>query len=254
MKKQIVSILTLIICAMFAETTAIAQGIIIHKKNGEEIIVPYSALDSIATYTAEGNNEEINGHECVDLGLSVRWATCNVGAYSPEENGGYYAWGETEEKSGYSLSTYKWKTTNTNMWRMKKYSTYSDDSDFKTTLDPEDDVAHVKWGGSWRMPTKDEIMELVDKCTWEPTKHNNVNGCLVTGPNGNSIFLPATGFCNGEDPISMRGVSLDYWSATLEVNKYNDLWAYRISFFFDSNPSYSSFARHGGLSVRPVTE
>lgn len=252
MKKQIVSILTLIICAMFAETTAIAQGIIIHKKNGEEIIVPYSALDSIATYTAEGNNEEINGHECVDLGLSVRWATCNVGAYSPEEYGDHYAWGEICTKSRYEWTTYKW--CNGTGTSLTKYNTdsYYGIVDNKTVIDLEDDVAHVKWGGSWRTPTLEEIKELVNKCTWEETTQNGQRGQLVKGPNGNRIFLPSTGFRIHTD-LHDSGLYSSYgyyWSATL-MNY--DHGAYYLYFNYDGIECDTQF-RYWGFTVRPVTE
>ena len=106
----------------------------------------------------------VNGYEAVDLGLSVRWATCNVGANSPEEYGGYYAWGETEEKKDYNWDTYKWCKGSYNTFT--KYCTNGSYGliDNKIELDAEDDVAHVKLGGDWRMPTFDEIKELIEKC------------------------------------------------------------------------------------------
>lgn len=148
----------------------------------------------------------------VNLGLSVKWAACNVGASSPEEYGGYYAWGETEEKSDYSWDTYKW--CNGSWDSMTKYCTdsYCRTVDNKTVLDPEDDVAHVKLGGSWRMPTLDEIEELCNECTWTSTTYNGVKGQLVTGPNGNSIFLPAAGYCRNTD-FEYRGLEGGYSSA-----------------------------------------
>ena len=132
----------------------------------------------------------------IDLGLpsGIKWASCNVGATEPWEYGGYYAWGETEEKSNYDTSTYKY--CNGSYFSMTKYCTSSSFGtvDNKTTLEPGDDVAHVKWGGSWRMPTKAEQDELRNNCTWTWTTLNGVDGYRVTGPNGNSIFLPAAGF------------------------------------------------------------
>ena len=250
MKKELVSILVFIVCAMFAEATAMAQGIIVHKKNGEEIILPYSTLDSIETYTEDV--EEIDGHECVDLGLSVKWATCNVGAYSPEEYGGYYAWGETEEKSDYDWDTYKWcKGTDDTM---TKYCTHSGDGTFdnRRTLTSSDDVATVKWGSKWRMPTKEEMKELVEDCTWTCTTQNEVNGMKVTGPNGNSIFLPAAGLRYGTD-LYYRGSTGYYWSATLDEGlSYR---AYSLLFYSGliSCDGYW-YDRSYGRSVRPVTE
>ena len=114
--------------------------------------------------------------EAVDLGLSVKWATHNVGATKPEEYGGYYAWGETDEKvKNYSDGTYKWNDGNN---AVVKYCTNGNDGivDNKTTLDPEDDVACIKWGSNWRMPTIEEQNELRDSCIWRWTKVNDVNG------------------------------------------------------------------------------
>ena len=135
----------------------------------------------------------------IDLGLSVLWATCNLGTSgfvsSPEEYGAYYAWGETGTKSNYSWETYKW--CNGSSTTLTKYNTYSNYGivDNKTELDPADDVAHVKLGGKWRMPTEEEWTELRTKCVWKETYNFNGSGIfgeVVTAPNGNSIFLPTT--------------------------------------------------------------
>ena len=137
-------------------------------------------------------NEE---HEYVDLGLpsGTLWATMNIGANSPEEYGDYFAWGETEPKENYDWSTYKWCNGSENT--MTKYCTYGyyGAVDGKTELEPEDDAASVNWGASWRMPTVEQLQELIDNCTWTSMQQNGVNGRLVTGPNGNTIFLPAAG-------------------------------------------------------------
>ena len=132
----------------------------------------------------------------VDLGLSVYWAECNLGVSKPEEYGDYYAWGETEPKESYSWSTYKFGTSPPGPF--SKYNTISifGSIDNKTVLEPEDDVAHVKLGGKWRMPTDAEWAELMEKCTWTwVTNYNGsgINGRLVKATNGNSIFLPAAG-------------------------------------------------------------
>ena len=122
----------------------------------------------------------INGHEWVDLGLSVKWATCNVGASKPSDYGNYYAWGETKTKPTYTEEN------------SKTYgkSSYNYDIGGKSSVD----AARANWGGTWRLPTMAECQELVDKCTWTPTTQGGSNGCRVSGPNGNSIFLPAAGF------------------------------------------------------------
>ncbi|MBR4849135.1 MAG: toll/interleukin-1 receptor domain-containing protein [Bacteroidaceae bacterium] len=199
-----------------------------------------------------GTSNIVNGHEYVDLGLpsGLKWATCNVGANSPEEYGGYYAWGETEEKSNYNWSTYKWCNGSENS--MTKYCTDSDNGtvDNKTVLDPEDDVAHVKWGGSWRMPTRAEQDELRNECTWSLTVQNGVNGYRVTGPNGNSIFLPAAGFRYSTSVLS-EGSSGFYWLSSLD--SYGSYCAYDLRFHDDNNDWMSSF-RCYGQSVRPVCD
>jgi formylglycine-generating enzyme required for sulfatase activity len=144
-------------------------------------------LTPAATPSNLGFRITLDMHDYVDLGLSVKWATCNVGATTPEEYGDYFAWGETSPKEIYGWNTYKWCDGTEN--NMTKYNT----TDGLTTLLPEDDAAHVHWGGQWRMPTKEERDELLDKCIWTWESVNGVEGFRATGPNGNSIFLPAAG-------------------------------------------------------------
>ena len=184
----------------------------------------------------------------VDLGLTVKWASCNVGATAPEEYGGYYAWGETEEKSDYEWYTYKY--CNGILTSMTKYCTSSSDGtiDNKTTLEPADDVASVKWGGKWRMPTLDEIKELKDNCTWEWTTLNGVKGYRVTGPNGNSIFLPAAGYSSGTEEYS-QGFVGGYWSSSLDSS--NSGRAYGL-FFISGSYVWVNNDRYYGRTVRPV--
>lgn len=206
-------------------------------------------LQLVAKFESKNN---INGYEYVDLGLpsGLKWATCNVGANKPEEYGGYYAWGETEEHSNYDWSTYKWCNGSYNS--MTKYCTDSDDGtvDYKTVLDPEDDVAHVKWGGSWRMPTEAELYELRNECTRTWTAQNGVNGYKVTGPNGNSIFLPAAGYRYGS-VVNGRCDYGFYWSSSL--GSYDSDYAFFLR-FVDGIFSWDSDYRFVGRSVRPVTE
>ena len=192
----------------------------------------------------------INGHKYVDLGLpsGLLWATCNVGASTPEGCGGYYAWGETEEKGNYDLSTYKW--CDGSEYTMTKYCTDSSYGtvDNKTVLDLEDDGAHVKWGGTWRMPTIEEQCELYNNCTWSWTTQNGVYGYKVTGPNSNSVFLPAAGYCNGTRAYD-RGSYGYYWSSSLcGSNRACDLH------FKSGGCGWYGDGRSYGLSVRPVSE
>ena len=223
------------------------------------------STDAVFTFIATKNStltahfaksNTINGHDYVDLGLpsGLKWATCNVGASKPEDYGGYYAWGETEEKSNYYWSTYKWcRGSDDNMTKYCGNSNYGK-VDNKTVLDPEDDVAHIQWGGSWRMPTKAELDELGNNCTWTWTTQNGVNGYNVTGPNGNSIFLPVTGRRLGTEAQG-RGSDGGYWSS---LSSYKSPIA--VCLFFDSDyygcgvGNRSVGNRELGLSVRPVSE
>ena len=192
------------------------------------------------------------GNEWVDLGLSVKWATCNLGASKPEEYGDYYAWGETVPKTDYSWANYKWANGKDN--KLTKYCTtnYHWDGtgipDNKSQLDLEDDAAHVTLGGKWRMPTVEEWTELIEKCQWEVTTQNGVNGMKVTGPNGNSIFIIAAGFKSTEfhwqDKIGY------YWSSLL-VNGVNIHNAQDLM-FAESKGYMAAYSRCTGLPIRPV--
>ncbi len=178
----------------------------------------------------------INGHEYVDLGLpsGLKWATCNVGASLPEEYGDYYAWGEIETKGKYSQ--FKSKTYGKRMSDVSGNSTY--------------DVARAKWGGSWRLPTKKELEELESKCKWEWVTINSKKGYKVTGPNGNSIFLPAAGFRDGSS-LDDAGEYGFYWSST--PYESGNSGAYYL--YFDSSYRYVNwYIRYRGRSVRPVSE
>ena len=190
-----------------------------------------------------------NGHEYIDLGLSVKWATMNVGANSPEEHGDYFAWGETQPKATYDWSTYKW--CNGSETTLTKYNTDSSYGtvDNKTQLDLSDDAARANWGGSWRMPTKAEQDELRNNCTWTWTTENGVNGYKVTSKsNGNSIFLPAAGFRSASS-LYEAGSFGYYWSSSLSTVTPN--YACVLHFYSDYVRSYNR-NRCLGFSVRPV--
>ena len=176
----------------------------------------------------------INGHEYVDLGLSVKWATCNVGASKPEDNGDYYAWGETEVKARYI-------DDNCETWGKNI-------DDIGGTAR---DVAYVKWGGTWRMPTDDEINELLDYCTFTWTSKYWVSGYKVTSiRNGKSIFLPAAGWRYGTS-LGNAGSGGYYWSSTPDESLTQD--AYYLFFGSDYHDWYWNY-RNNGQSVRPVSE
>ena len=181
--------------------------------------------------------------EYVDLGLSVKWATCNLGATKPSDYGHYYAWGETMVKADYSWNTYKWGTKS----NITKYN----DSDSKTVLDPEDDVATAKLGTPWRMPTAEEIKELIGVCTWKWTKKNGVAGYEVKGTNGNVIFLPAAGCREGFESQDIRTIGY-YWSSSLSDVPGGVCARY---LFFNSNDQNRIFVdRYKGFPIRPVRQ
>ena len=159
--------------------------------------------------------------EAVYLGLSVKWASYNVGAAKPEEFGGYYAWGETEVKEVYSAENYSYVIT-------------------ESFLPLKDDVANVKWGGEWRMPTSEEASELRLKCKWGSTEINGVKGDLVIGPNGKSIFLSECGQLNGTE---LEDFGIRYWTNTKYT--YGEKTARILS-------TTGTCRAYYGLTVRPV--
>ena len=187
----------------------------------------------------------------MDLGLSVYWATCNVGATTPEGYGDYFAWGETTTKETYSLESYS--LTKDDGSTFTKYN----DTDGKTTLEPTDDAATAKWGAAWRMPTEAEFEELCTNCYWEWTTINGVNGCKVTseveGYTDAAIFLPAAGWCYG-GPLEGRNIFWYYWSSSLYfgLEGVDDRRAYVLA--YNSGSEIQSCHRYAGLPVRPVTE
>ena len=190
--------------------------------------------------------------EYVDLGLpsGLKWATCNVGATKPEEYGDYFAWGEVEPKTTYTWSTYKYGKAVDQLTKYCNDSKYGKDgfTDNKIVLDPEDDAATANWGGAWRMPTKIEQDELRNNCIWDWITQNGVKGYKVTGPNGNSIFLPAAGYRNGTS-LSGAGSSGYYWSSSLRTS--NPDYAYYVR-FYSSDVYWDYDYRYYGFIVRPV--
>ena len=174
-----------------------------------------------------------NGHEWVDLGLpsGLKWATCNVGAKTPEQCGNYYAWGETKTKDEYTQAN---------------SLTYGKDMN-DISGNAQYDAATANWGGDWRMPTEEEMQELMNCCTLEWTKQNRIKGYKVTGPNGNSIFLPVTGIFSWNN----------FYSGTCDLSYYlistpNGKESYK-SFEFKSDYIYLGISpRCNGYSLRPV--
>ncbi len=202
--------------------------------------------------------------QAVDLGLSVKWASCNIGvttpegATTPEGYGNYYAWGETDSKKDYSLATYKYANEGERYhYKFTKYCTdaSSGDNGFidnKTVLEPEDDAATANWGDVWRMPTDAEWTELREQCTWTWTAQNGMNGYQVASKtNGNSIFLPAAGFRDGNAAPYVAGNRGYYWSSSLLENSSDGVW---IVTFNHEKVERDNNKRNKGLSVRPVQD
>ena len=197
---------------------------------------------------SDGENVELTKGEVIDLGLSVKWASYNVGASAPEEYGGLYGWADpTGEKTTSDLDVYP------------------------TPIPPENicgtkyDIARAKWGDDWRLPTVDEFKELVQKCDWYWATYKGTEGTLVVGPNGNSIFLPAGGCANdrlvGGNMIAGLGHTCYYWSGTLYGTKYQEYLNRAYFLYCDKytgDLTWSKYTqmnyRSTGHSVRPVID
>ena len=194
----------------------------------------YGEVMSFTTENSGATTGTLNGHDWVDLGLpsGLRWATCNVGAITPTAYGDYFAWGETTTKTTYSSSTY----------------TYSDNP---TTLPSNRDAATANWGSGWRMPTQTELNELINNCTVTWTTQNGVNGRLFTGPNGNSIFLPAAGYRGGSELRSAGSYGF-YWSSSLYSGNTDNAWY--LCFYSDNYGMYYFYGRYYGFTVRAVCQ
>ena len=193
---------------------------------------------TVDVFVKKGNTDT-DTHEYVDLGLpsGVKWATCNIGASSPEEYGDYFAWGETKPKDSYSKE-------NSETYGVRFYEpSISGDSKY--------DAARVAWGGKWRIPTLNEIKELVTKCKWSRTKYNNVEGMNVTGPNGKRIFLPAAGGRIDNELTDDVEYGI-FWGATIELGDFNDA----SILIFNSYVNEGEFwlPRYCGLPIRPVLD
>ncbi len=181
----------------------------------------------------DSEKQYINGHEYVDLGLSVMWATCNVGATSAEGYGDYFAWGETMAKE-----TYTWENSLTHDVRLGDI-----------VANKQYDAAQANWGGAWRMPSQAELNELKEKCNWKWVSQNGHNGYLVTGPSGKSIFLPVAGYREDDQLLNDEWGGY-YWSSTpCEDERY----AHRL-YFNETEVHVDNYTRSNGYSVRAVSE
>ncbi len=189
-------------------------------------------------------------HELVDLGLSVKWATCNIGAETPYEEGSKFAWGETSTKGTYNALTYEYCNCPENLSYCTNGNHYTkyNDTDKKTVLELTDDAASVNWGYVYRMPTQKEFQELLDSCNW--TWDSTHKGYTVTSKkNSNSIFLPAwSNYITGYEGI--------YWSRDLKSSSIP--YAYYLEIANSEHHSnvktVGNFKRTEGYSIRPVAE
>ncbi len=193
-----------------------------------------------------------NNHpHAIDLGLpsGTKWACCNVGASKPDDYGEYYAWGETNSKSAYTWKTYR-------HCNGKQKNCYDLGPSICGT---QYDVAHVKWGGRWNMPTSEQMKELISKCKHQWMSVNHINGYLFTGPNGRSIFMPAAGSKSESDKGDSRLFSLgdrgDYWTGMPVREKNRNHEAYYLKFYRNLvSGLHTDCWRSGGMSVRPVAK
>ena len=199
----------------------------------KKFVVGILSLMFVAMLNAcSSSGNENNGHKYVDLGLpsGVKWATCNIGANSPEEYGDFYAWGEVATKAEY---------TPRNSITFKRM-THGDVSG-----KAQEDEATANWGGAWRMPKVSEVHELINQCRWTLTELKGVKGYEVVGPNGNSIFLPAAG-----SSLNIPGEGGYYWSSTPDDSDIDH--SYNLYYDTEGLVGVFYYDRFYGQSIRPV--
>ena len=254
--RKIITLFTLMFC-MFATAQEVAVGEFLYIYHSDKTVeqISVSEIDNlkfveVETVQSPDSSSAALQYVAIDLGLpsGIKWASCNVGATTPEEAGGYFAWGEIEEKENYGWENYIW--CNGSGLSLTKYCVKEGYGtvDNKTLLDVENDVARAVCGGNWRMPTTAEMQELIDNCTWEWTSVNDVEGYRVIGSNGNNIFLPAAGL-NDNDAVENVGIGY-YWSVSVADD---DDCSCGLS-FDNGMKGCCNYKRFYGLTVRPVCE
>ena len=217
---------------------------------------------AVLLVSCESNSLEAGNEQTyVDLGLSVKWATCNVGAKTPQDAGGYFAWGEIRTKNNYSWWTYKW--CNNSPDALTKYSTdaeFASVVDKQTYLEKKDDVAAVHWGNQWRMPTRAEFQELMDSCIWletfkvdslyKDTVFIGLDSVLLgytikslDDAYTDSLFLPAAGFKFEDSHLDLNETA-SYWTSTLLENSPRNA--------YDAGSHSRAHDRCVGRPIRPV--
>lgn len=236
---------------LLTATQTSAQGWRIYKNNGSIVDYAYEEVDSIVPFMSPSE-----GAEAIDLGLpsGTKWASYNLGASSPKDYGDYFAWGETETKSDYSWSTY---APGGSAVTSKEACGTSVDLIYQTQGGANTDIARTQydvvkaqWGSKWKMPTYAQMKELFDNCSWSQTTLNGVWGFKLSGPNGNSIFLPNAGCYNGTGRSNL-GTAGYYWTSTLHTDVYTAVY---LSFNSSSRSISKGYNRYVGLSIRPVLE
>lgn len=220
------------------------------------LYIAFSVVAVVSFCQCKDNSADcLGGHKFVDLGLSVLWADCNVGADKSTDFGNWYAWGETKSKEWDDWHTYladiggeisSYKDCGTDKDPLKSYVAPNATSIASTKYD----VASVKWSEVWRTPTKTEFDELIEKCTFEWTTKDGVRGGLVTGPNGNSIFLPA-GHDKDMSSMGYEWPYCYYWTSTPNEDYSYCAWYFYFNYKHKQNMNY--YDRFTGLLVRPVT-
>lgn len=227
----------------------------IHMIDGSVIFYNINEVDSISWNDNDDNSdsstEEV--YEFVDLGLSVNWATCNIGASTPENYGQYFSWGETKAKNRYDKDNYLHYNPGYTVIDKDGFEVYYPErwSNLGNEIHASSyDAAYVKWGEEWRMPTHEEFQELIEYCTWEWKQKFGVDGYKITGTNGNWIFLPAAGCITSSNIVNQHSESLHYWTSTSERN--NEHCSYQFYGSSNNNLNVVSTKCHYGLTIRPV--
>ena len=219
----------------FFGLSVMGQSVALYSKDGGRFDYPTAEIDSIVfTERQSLPLTKPDYVEAVDLGLSVRWANCNVGATKPTESGAFFAWGETSEKEIYDWDSY----------------VDSDCTALRSSISGTmNDAAYVAWGDQWRLPSLVEMQELCDRCTWVWQEKNGVEGCLVTGPSGASIFLPAAGVKQGGSTYLPKSYG-SYLTGTLDAT--NAFYSRSLVFYKNSNHWIDTNLRDYGPVLRPV--
>lgn len=227
------------ISAVLFTISATAQTMNIHFKNGTKVEFSSENVDYV-DFTEKSSGPTLTSGEYVDLGLSVMWATCNLGASKPTDAGGYYAWGETKEKGSYTENTYTYYNSTT-----ASYTEIGDD-----IAGTEFDAAYVNLGDGWKIPNKSQFDELIKECNWTWTSKEGVNGYVITGKNGNNIFIPAASMKGSyfilDSYINKEGFYLASDKASFSKDKINHLW------IRGSDYTTVSTVKYYGYTIRPV--